>query len=57
VAKSASAFVRAFCRSHAIALGDAETKADLRKLAEEYVVQAEETERENKTAIDDGTSN
>jgi hypothetical protein len=40
------------CRSHAIALGDAETKAELRKLAEEYIVQAEEIERkENNAAL------
>jgi len=35
-----------------LSLGDVETKADLRKLADEYIVQAEEIEgKENKAAL------
>jgi hypothetical protein len=47
------------CRSHAssMSLSDAVTQAALGKMADEYIAQAEEIEsKENKAAIDDGTS-
>ena len=43
--------------AHAASMGDAETQAALRKLADEYIVQAEQIESEENTAtIDGGTS-
>ena len=39
------------CRSHADALGNAETQAELRKLADHYVVQAEELDRKENEAL------
>jgi hypothetical protein len=47
------------CRSHTLSMsmGDVVTQAALRKLADEYIAQAEEIEsKENSAAIDDGTS-
>jgi len=34
------------CRAHAASMGDAETQAALLKLADEYIVQAEQIESE-----------
>ena len=42
------------CRAHAASLGDAETQAALLKLANEYIVQAEQIESEENTATIDG---
>jgi hypothetical protein len=42
------------CRAHAASLGDAETQAALRKLADEYIVQAEQIESEENMATIDG---
>jgi hypothetical protein len=45
------------CRAHAASIGHAETNAALRKLADEYIVQAEQIEgEENMVTIDGGTS-
>ena len=40
------------CRAHAASMGDAETKAALRKLADEYIVQAEQIESEENQAAE-----
>ena len=42
------------CRAHAASMGDAETQAALLKLADEYIVQAEQIESEENTATMDG---
>jgi len=42
------------CRAHAASLSDAETQAALIKLANEYIVQAEQIESEENTATMDG---
>jgi hypothetical protein len=42
------------CRAHAASMGDAETQAALRKLADEYIVQAEQIESEENLATIDG---
>jgi hypothetical protein len=42
------------CRPHAASMGDAHTQAALRKLADEYIVQAEQIESEENTATMDG---
>ena len=42
------------CRAHAISIGDAQTRATLLKLADEYIVQAEQIESEENTATIDG---
>jgi hypothetical protein len=42
------------CRAYAASMGDAETQAALRKLADEYIVQAEQIESEEKMATIDG---
>jgi hypothetical protein len=36
------------CQAHGASLGDAQTQAALRKLADEYIVQAEQIESEEK---------
>ena len=41
-------------RAHAASMGDAETQAALLKLADEYIVQAEQIESEENTATMDG---
>ena len=42
------------CRAHAASMGDAETQAALRKLADGYIVQAKQIESEENTATIDG---
>ena len=42
------------CRAHAASMGDEQTRAALRKLADEYIVQAEQIESEENTATMDG---
>ena len=43
------------CRAHAASMGDAQTQAALRKLADEYIIQAEQIEsKENMATIDGG---
>jgi hypothetical protein len=45
------------CRAHADSMGDAETQAALRKLADEYIIQAEKIESEESMAdLDNRTS-
>jgi hypothetical protein len=38
------------CRAHAASMGDAQTQAALRKLADKYIVQAEQIESDENTA-------
>jgi hypothetical protein len=57
VATSTRACAARTSHTLSMSMGDVVTQAALRKLADEYIAQAEEIEsKENNAAIDDGTS-